>query len=380
MERHALLTVQLDNTDVEEVTKNASHGSGNVTASLTVKINQMNLQHVHNDIAEQEHSNVKITTAHLQLPFVMATMTVETTAMNKIVTCHVLILTLSVNLVEDVFWTVGDAMVMPIVKMEVMKILQYVINVHVTQIQNSIVRMADVFQNCGCAILITIVEMILMNLPTCVVKEIVQQDGRDVQGNQIIDVFRNGSSVMERMTVETIVMNYQKIVQCAILKQTLSARTIVAFLSNGLAISLTIVEMDPMKQKLFVKANIENVQNLNSVVKMANVFHLVGDVTMRMIVEMDLMSYTAKTSNARMEHSNVNQAIVLLHTSDVMEIVIVEICQMKLDVLQNILVVDTAQKLDSNVTTISVYSILMSVTVQMIVEIIVMKHLLYALH
>ena len=101
---------------------------------------------------------------------------------------------------------------------------------------------------------------------------------------------------------------------------------------------------------------------------------------MRMIVEMDLMSYTAKTSNAKMERSNVNQAIVLLHTSDVTEIVIVEICQMKLDVHQNILVVDTVQKLDSNVTTISVYSILMSVTVQMIVEIIAMKHLLYVLH
>lgn len=99
-----------------------------------------------------------------------------------------------------------------------------------------------------------------------------------------------------------------------------------------------------------------------------------------MIAEMDLMNYTVKTSNAKMEHSNVNQDIVLLPTSDVMEIVIVEICQMKLDVHPNILVVDTVQKQDSNVTTISVYSILMSVTVQMIVEITVMKHLPYVQH
>ena len=94
-----------------------------------------------------------------------------------------------------------------------------------------------------------------------------------------------------------------------------------------------------------------------------------------MIAEMDLMSYTAKTSNARMEHSNVNQDTVLLHTSDVMAIVIVETCQMKSGAHQNILVEDTVQKLDSNVTIISVYSILTFVTVQMIVEIIVMNHL-----
>lgn len=99
-----------------------------------------------------------------------------------------------------------------------------------------------------------------------------------------------------------------------------------------------------------------------------------------MIVEMDLMNYTVKISNAKMEHSNVNQVIVLLPTLDVMEIVTVEICQMKLDVHQNILVVDTVQKQDSNVTIISVYLILMSVTVQMIVEITVMKRLPYVRH
>ena len=54
---------------------------------------------------------------------------------------------------------------------------------------------------------------------------------------------------------------------------------------------LTIVEMDPMKQKLFVKANIENVQNLNSVVKMANVFHLVGDVVSFMIISNIFMPF-----------------------------------------------------------------------------------------
>lgn len=107
-----------------------------------------------------------------------------------------------------------------------------------TQTLNLIVRMADVFQNYGCAILITIVEMILMNLHTCVVKEIVQLDGRDVQDNQTTAVFQNGSSVTERMIVETTVMNSQKIVQYVILKQNSSARIIVAFLNNGLAVRI----------------------------------------------------------------------------------------------------------------------------------------------
>lgn len=41
----------------------------------------------------------------------MEMMIVETTVMNKIVTCHVQIQTSNVNRVEDVFWTVGDATV-----------------------------------------------------------------------------------------------------------------------------------------------------------------------------------------------------------------------------------------------------------------------------
>lgn len=47
--------------------------------------------------------------------------------MSNIAICHVPIPISNVNQVEDVFWTVGDAMVMLIVKMAVMKIQQCVV-------------------------------------------------------------------------------------------------------------------------------------------------------------------------------------------------------------------------------------------------------------
>lgn len=84
---------------------------------------------------------------------------------------------------------------------------------------------------------------------------------------------------------------------------------------------------------------------------------------------MEVMNLTAKTSNAKTEHSNVNLVIVLPHTSVAMVIEIVETCPMKLDVLQNILVDVTALKQDSNVTTTSACSILMFAMVQMIAEV-----------
>lgn len=54
--------------------------------------------------------------------------TAETEVMNKTATYLVLIQTLNVNRVEDVFWTAGDAMEMLIVKMAVMKIQLYAVS------------------------------------------------------------------------------------------------------------------------------------------------------------------------------------------------------------------------------------------------------------
>lgn len=94
---------------------------------------------------------------------------------------------------------------------------------------------------------------------------------------------------------------------------------------------------------------------------------------MRMIAEMEVMNFTARASSAKMAHSNVIQDTVLQHTSVVMEIEIVEICLMKLDVLQNIQEEDTVLKPDSNVITISAFSTPTFVMGLMIVEVIIMK-------
>lgn len=72
-----------------------------------------------------------------------------------------------------------------------------------------------------------------------------------------------------------------------------------------------------------------------------------------MIAVMDPMNCTAKASNARMEHSNVNQVTALRHTSDVMAIEIVAICPMKSIVHRDSQAVAIALRRDSNVTTTS---------------------------
>lgn len=73
-----------------------------------------------------------------------------------------------------------------------------------------------------------------MNLHTCVVKEIAQLAGEDVQDSQIIVAFQNGCSVMEKMIVEIIAMSCQKIVQHANKSLTINVKIIAAYRSNGL--------------------------------------------------------------------------------------------------------------------------------------------------
>lgn len=119
-------------------------------------------------------------------------------------------------------------------RMDLMKIQQFVTSEHVTQKLSLVARMAVAYPNYGCAILIMIVEMILMNPLTCAVKEIARLDGEDVLANLTTDVFQNGYSVMERMIVETIVMNFRRIAQHAKLTLTSSVRITAVFQNNGL--------------------------------------------------------------------------------------------------------------------------------------------------
>jgi hypothetical protein len=74
------------------------------------------------------------------------------------------------------------------------------------------------------------------------------------------------------MIVETEVMNFQKIVQNAMQKQILNVPTIGVFQNSGFVILLTIALTGRMKLKLIVKENIEDAQNPNSSVTMANAF------------------------------------------------------------------------------------------------------------
>lgn len=88
-----------------------------------------------------------------------------------------------------------------------------------------------------------------------------------------------------------------------------------------------------------------------------------------MIVVMAVTSSIVKDSSVKTEHSNANQVIVLLLTSVVMAIVIVETCLMKSDAHPSTQEVVIVLKLDSNVITISASLTLTCAMDPMIVEV-----------
>jgi hypothetical protein len=246
-------------------------------------------------------------------------------------------------------------MVILIVKMEVTKTRPFVINELVMPKRTLLAKTDDAFRSYGCVISIMIVEMIQMNQRICAVNETVQLGGRDVLVNPITGVFPNGCSAMERMIVEIIAMNFQKIVQSVTRKLTSSARTTVAFPNNGCVILLTIVAMEVMKKKITAKENIANVQSQNFVVEMVNVFQVVGYAIMKMIVATILTRSIVKDSNVKMVHSSAHPATVLLLISVVMVIEIVAICLMKLIVHHVSQEADTVQNRGFNVQTICAF-------------------------
>lgn len=169
-------------------------------------------------------------------------------------------------------------------------------------------------------------------------------DGEGVQVNRITDVYQNGCFVMAKMIVEMGQMNYQKIVHLVTVKQISRAKISVVFLNNGFVILPTIVAMEVMKRNLFANINTGNAQNLNLNVVTENVSPQDGVVTMKMTAETIQMKWTVVDSNAKMEHSNVNQVIALQLTLDATVTETVETYLTKLDVLHDSLVADIVQR------------------------------------
>lgn len=231
-QKHVLPIVHRVSIVAVVLMRNVFHGSGNVMVKKIARMVQMSQPHVLFDTVVLEHSNVGIQIVHRLQQFVMEQMTVVMELMSKIVICHVQNLITSVNRVEDVFWIVGDVMVMLIAKMEVMRIQVFVIRELVIQKLNLVVRMDVAFQNYGCVISIMIVVMILMSQLICADKEIVQLVGKDVPDNRITVVYQNGCSVMVKMIVVIIVMSFQRIVQHVKMKLISSVAIIGVFQSE----------------------------------------------------------------------------------------------------------------------------------------------------
>lgn len=277
IKRPALPIVPQANTDAEEVMKNVFHGSGSAMESLIVRIKVMNPVHVQQGIVVPVHSNAIMDNVCHHLLFVMVMMIVEIEVMRKRVIYRVQQRISNANQVDDVFLIVGDAMVMLIVKMEVMKIQVYVVSISFLfpLYQSSLIlnffcnkldkRACDPETEFNCkngrcipklwmcdfdnvsfySYLVSfffnlkkpfefsrIVEMTVMNLLTCAGKEIVPRVGNGVLDNQIIDASQDGCSVMEKMIVAMDLMNFQFIVQNAHPKRTLNVQIIDAFQSK----------------------------------------------------------------------------------------------------------------------------------------------------
>lgn len=138
--------------------------------------------------------------------------------------------------------------------------------------------MGAAYPSFGCATSITIVAMTQMSRLTCADREIAQPAGSDAQDNPTTVAFPSGSSVMVKMIVEITATSCQKTAPFANLRLTSSARTIVAFPSNGRATLLTIAATVLMNPKPNAKENIANALNPSSVAIMENVFQADGDV------------------------------------------------------------------------------------------------------
>ena len=86
--------------------------------------------------------------------------------------------------------------------------------------------------------------------------------------------------------------------------------TVDVFLKDGFATLKMTVVTTRMRVKKPAMEDTENVQNLNSDAKMTSVSLAVGNVTMMMIVVMDLMKILAKIIHAQMTNSNATLDIV----------------------------------------------------------------------
>jgi hypothetical protein len=121
----------------------------------------------------------------------------------------------------------------------------------------------------------------------------------------------NGYFVTEKMIVEMVQMNLQKIVHLVRKRVISNVKIEDVFQNAGSVISKTTVEITPMSKMIFVQTKVtENVPNRSSGVLTQHAFLLDGNVIMMTIAEMDRTRENVQIIHAQQIGSNVTVDIV----------------------------------------------------------------------
>jgi hypothetical protein len=232
-------------------------------------------------------------------------MIAETGLMNYIATTSVQITNSNVTAMVGVYLVHTNVMVIRIVPTDQTRPMRFAIIGNVIKKRNFPVTMENVYLFYGGVISIMIVEMIVMSQLISAETTTVLLVGVVVRVTQIIVVYRNGCSVMEKMIVGMAPMSLQKIVHPVKKREISNVKIVDAFQSDGyVTLKMTAEIIQTSKKICVLTKGIESVLNLSTGAITRNVSQLDGNVTMMTIVGMGLMNGIALTTPALQNDSN----------------------------------------------------------------------------
>jgi hypothetical protein len=232
-------------------------------------------------------------------------MIAETGLMSYIAITSVQITNSNVTVMGGAYLVHTNVMAIRIVPMDQTRPMRFAIIGNVIKKRNFHVTMENVYLFYGGVISIMIVEMIVTSQLISAETTTVLLVGVVAQVMQIIVVYRNGCSVMEKMIVGMVPMSLQKIVHPVKKREISNVKIEDAFPSDGyVTLKMTAEIIQTSKKICVLTKGIENVLNLSTGAITLNVSQLDGNVTMMTIVGMGLMNVIALTTPVLQKDSN----------------------------------------------------------------------------
>jgi hypothetical protein len=232
-------------------------------------------------------------------------MIAETGLMNYIATTSVQITNSNVTAMVGVYLVHTNVMVIRIVPTDQTRPMRFAIIGNVIKKRNFPVTMENVYLFYGGVISIMIVEMIVMSQLISVETTTVLLVGVVVRVTQIIVVYRNGCSVMEKMIVEMAPMSLPKIVHPVKKREISNVKIEDVSQNDGYVTLKMIAEIIQTSKKICVLTKgTGSALNLSTDAITLNVSQLDGNVTMMTIVGMVRMNVIALTTPVLQNDSN----------------------------------------------------------------------------